>query len=427
VLKSLSAIAFASTIALLLVSIKTVQPAADPVPDRILLTWASDPATSQAVTWRTSTAVGAAQGQIAVATPDPKFGQKATRVDAKTQEVDVGGGRTAFYHSVNFRGLKPNTLYGYRVGDGRTWSEWSHFRTAASGPAPFTFIYVGDAQNDIKSLWSRAIRSAFQEASKARFILHAGDLIDNANNDAQWGEWFYAAGWINSTIPSIATPGNHEYAREEGSTQRRLSRLWRPQFEYPLNGPQGLEETCYYIDFQGVRIISLNSNERVKEQAPWLEKVLRDNPMRWTVVTFHHPVFSLAGERDNTDVRDNWRPLFDKYKVDLVLQGHDHTYGRTRNLMSGMNARDGEAGPVYVVSISGPKMYTINPKNLKPMKRVGEDTQLYQIVTVNDAKLFYKAFTVTGELYDAFELRKGSDGRNQMIDQMPATPDRRRG
>jgi hypothetical protein len=36
-------------------------------PDRVILTWAGDPATTQAVTWRTSTAVARAAAQIAVA------------------------------------------------------------------------------------------------------------------------------------------------------------------------------------------------------------------------------------------------------------------------------------------------------------------------------------------------------------------------
>ena len=45
----------------------------------------------------------------------------------------------------------------YRVGDGVNWSEWFHFRTASDRPEPFSFIYFGDAQTDLKSLWSRVI------------------------------------------------------------------------------------------------------------------------------------------------------------------------------------------------------------------------------------------------------------------------------
>ena len=49
---------------------------------------------------------------------------------------------------------------------------------AAAGPAPLEFIYVGDAQNDIFSMWSHLIRAGYSEAPRARFILHAGDLAN---------------------------------------------------------------------------------------------------------------------------------------------------------------------------------------------------------------------------------------------------------
>src|SRR5262249_21666459 len=149
------------------------------------------------------------------------------------------------------------------------WSEWFQFRTASDRPEPFSFIYFGDAQNGIRSLWSRVVREAFSDAPRARFIIHAGDLVDSANSDAQWGEWFGAGGWINAMIPSLPTPGNHEYPLAHGEA-KHLSRYWRPQFALPENGPPGLEETTYYLDYQGVRIISLNSSERQAEQVPWL-------------------------------------------------------------------------------------------------------------------------------------------------------------
>src|SRR5690606_28722321 len=93
--------------------------------------------------------------------------------------------------------------------------------------------------------------------------------------------------------------------------------------------PEGLEETTYYVDYQGVRVISLDSNKERQAQIPWLRKVLGDNPNRWTIITFHHPVFSPARDRDNRELRELWKPVFDEFKVDLVLTGHDHTYART--------------------------------------------------------------------------------------------------
>jgi len=161
--------------------------------------------------------------------------------------------------------------------------------------------------------------------------------------------------------------------------------------------------------------------ERTKDQIDWLENVLKDNPNRWTFVTFHYPIFSTKEGRDNKTLRDSWKPLFDKYSVDLVLTGHDHTYGRGQNLPKGAGKKVG--GTVYVVSVSGPKMYKLDPTPW--WSRAAENTQLFQIISVSGNTLQYKALTATGDLYDAFDLVKSADGTNQMIEKAPSTPERR--
>ena len=35
-------------------------------------------------------------------------------------------------------------------------------------------------------------------APQARFLIHAGDLVNDANSDQEWGEWFHAGGWIDA-------------------------------------------------------------------------------------------------------------------------------------------------------------------------------------------------------------------------------------
>lgn len=397
------------------------------VPDRIVLTWSDDPATTQSVTWRTSADVTAAAAQITVADPGPDLETSAQTVAAASEPLTTNLG-PAHYHSATFTGLKPHTLYAYRVGDGQLWSEWFQFRTAAATPQPFSFIYFGDAQNDIRSKWSRVIRSAWQDAPKAAFMIHAGDLINNAETDQEWGEWFGAGAWMNAMVPSIPVPGNHEMAGRNGP--RRLSHHWRPSFTLPQNGPSGLEETCFTLAYQGVRIIGLNSNEKQAEQATWLDDVLSKNQEQWVICTFHHPMFSTGKDRDNKELRAQWKPIFDKHRVDLVLQGHDHTYGRTgletpvaaANANTGANARDTFSGTVYVVSVSGPKMYNLQRQPFMP--RQAEGTQLYQIIHVNGDKLSFEAFTAAGELYDAFTLTKQATGPNTLLEQIPDTPER---
>ena len=390
------------------------------IPDRIVLTWSEDPTTTASVTWRTDTSIAQAEGQIAEANASANFTTWAKSETAHTEKWKRNI-LVAHFHSVTFKGLKPNTLYAYRVGSGDIWSSWYQFRTASAEPNEFTFIYLGDAQNNLLSLWARTIRAAVLDAPHADFILHAGDLVDYPNKDSDWHEWFESGNWIHAKIPSIPTPGNNEYYKD-GDTLRP-SVLWRPQFTLPENGPKGFTETTYYTDYQGARIISLNSNERHKEQAPWLEKILENNPNKWTFVTFHHPIYAATQGLANKDQREAWKPLFDKYAVDLVLQGHNHTYARGNNIGSGVTVRDTTKGTVYVVSVSGPKQLKLRKDRW--MTRGGENTQLYQIITVSGDTLHYRAMTVVGELYDAFDLVKQMGKPNKLIDRAPQSSERR--
>lgn len=487
--------------------------APSPIPERVVLTWTGDPASTQAVTWRTDTTVKHGVADLAIANSNGRA-LKPKRWDAKTTPF-TSDLNEAHYHTVEFTGLLADTLYTYRVGDGLNWSEYFHFKTASTAPEPFSFIYFGDAQNEVKTHWSRVFREAFRDAPRAAFSLHAGDLINLDEKDAEWGDWHGAPAWVNGTVPVFATPGNHEYYRakqgpinerywsakdgrtiavditteeleknsryrviavtkegtkakviyndrdkivdvDPGVTQltgytkeelvgtdfdgdllddrRRnegepqVSQHWRPQFAFPLqNAPEGLEETCYYTDYQGVRFIALDSNQQREEQIPWLRNVLTNNPNRWTILTFHHPIFSPARDRDNRELRQLWKPILDEFKVDLVLNGHDHSYSRTGALPKGrelinvpegyQQAYDPEIGTVYVVSVSGPKMYPITKGGYAV--RLAEDTQLYQVIDVKTSELHYKAYTATGQLYDAFTVKKRPGQANELLEILP--------
>ena len=413
-------------------------------PDHIVLNFSDDPSTSISVTWRTSKDVKIGYAEIALSDDNPAFISTANTIKAVTNNLNFDNvvgvidrnnpKKTTFnsidhnYHSVTFKNLKPNTMYGYRVGDGKIWSEWIQFKTAKKEGEPFSFLYVGDAQNYILELWSRLIREGYKKAPSASFIIHAGDLINDAHEEHQWHEWFMAGGWIHRSLPSIPIPGNHEYNPQvqndidEGI--KRLSVQWNSQFTLPMNGVDGIKETNYYIDYQGVRFIALNSNILIAEQAEWLEDVLSDNPNKWTIATYHHPIFSASRGRDNETLRNLWKTLFVKYNVDLALQGHDHTYTRGRvapyetNIVDGENIQDA-TGTVYVVSVSGGKMYKVKPgwEDYEALRdRVGNNKQLFQVISVDGNKLSYKSYTATGELFDAFDLIKNKNGLNSFIE-----------
>lgn len=392
-------------------------------PDRLIMGYQGNVATSQSINWRTDSTVIKSVAAIVEADASPDIVAKAQTIDAQTERV-VLEGKTVHYHSAHFTNLKPATQYAYRVGDGTHWSEWFHFTTAQDKPAPFSFLYFGDAQNDIRSLWSRAIRGAYSKLPNVQLILHAGDLINSSNTDWQWGEWFEAGGWINGMIPTLAVPGNHEYFKMENGN-RRVSYHWRPSFVLPENGPQGLTETAYYIDYQGTRFISLDSQGALldsvvlEKQANWLVDVLKNNPNRWTIVMHHHPVYSTSKGRDNDEWRDRMEPIYRTHGVDLVLQGHDHTYGRGLNMPLGKSRKQPD-GPIYVVSVSGPKMYEIGLQDW--MNRAASNIQLFQTIQVSHDTLKYQSYAVTGEKYDAFELIKNVKGKNRLVDHDPELP-----
>lgn len=389
-------------------------------PDRVILGYKGDPAHSQAVSWRTDSTIITAVAAIHEAVPSPDFQPQAKIVNATSQTVLLDGKHVRF-HEVNFTGIKPSTQYVYRVGDGTHWSEWFHFTTASDKRDPVSILYFGDAQNDIRSMWSRAIRGAYSKMPKANLIIHAGDLVNHSYTDSEWGEWFESGGWVNGMVANLPSPGNHEYVSDEPN-KRKLSGHWRPQFSLPENGPEDLIETAYYMDYQGIRFISFDTEAGLQDsvvmnkQIVWLEKVLKDNTNRWTVVTHHHPVLSTYLSKNERKI-PGWRTklefLYKKYNVDIALQGHEHTYARGTTKSVGQSRKKTD-GPVYVVSVSGPKMSRLGLQDW--MDRAAVNTQLYQTITISEGKLSYQAFTVNGDLYDAFDLNKDKKGDNYLVD-----------
>ena len=401
---------------------------ASPDPDRIILTWTGDPSTSQAVTWRTDESVVEAFAEIAPALPIARFDQGARQLPARTEKLTLpdGGKSSVHYHSAEFTNLKPGTLYAYRVGSGDRWSEWIQFRTATPKPAKFSFLYFGDSQNSVLSHWSRVIRAAYRKAPHASFAIHAGDLVNLAHRDREWAEWFKAGGWIHSSVPTIPVAGNHEYGgiKIDGvDLGNRLSIQWRPQFTLPVAQglPDALAETVYTLDYQGVRVIALNSSREVEAQAKWLETVLAENPCKWTVVTMHHPMFSSGAGRDNARNRKVLKPVIDKYQVDLLLQGHDHTYARGHTPLRMSDTTSNEIKSLYVNSVSGPKMYEFRKDGWNTYKRDGvlldrkaTNTPFFQVIDVEGDWLTYRAFMTNGDLYDAVKMQKLPNGSKKL-------------
>ena len=405
-------------------------------PDRIILTFNGNPSTKRAVTWRTDSSVKKAEAQIAVAGLNSDFVKEASTYTANTEEFDLGLYKSnksliVNYHSVVFENLKPKTLYAYRVGFAENWSEWIQFKTANDTYSPTQFVYFGDAQNDILNHWSRVIRMAYKTAPDASFVIHAGDLVDSAHKDNEWAQWFKAGGFIHSQWTAIPVVGNHEFQRfdgYEGTLPRRLSIQWRPQFTLPVeeNLDEKLHETVYSVEYQDILVLVLNSTGHLEEQTEYIREKLTNSDAKWKIVTNHHSVFSPAEGRDFEYARKVWKPMFEKYGVDLVLNGHDHTYARGHTPVKSQNVNEsGIFKTLYVTSVSGPKQYKIDKVKIKNYEvdgyksdKMGEETQFFQVINIDNNKLTYSAYTTLGDLYDRAIITKDfSNGEKTISNQ----------
>lgn len=405
------------------------------VPERMILTWSGDPATTQSITWETAAALTSPQGQVAKMSAHPNFEASAATVQGAVTAADANA---PGHYAVTFTSLEAGTRYLCRVGDGKSWSEWNAFRTADAVSATFRFLYVGDAQNSIKSLWSRAIRAAYAAAPDARFVASAGDLVAEGHDVRLWNEWRDAQGFVTATMPSLPVVGNHDLHRVPGSPEAKsvlsVSPIWHQLFSLPDNGPDApeMKGQSYFMDYQGVRFMVVDVNVFANEafepaakqriwdaQLAWVNKVLANNPNQWTIVLQHQPLYAMAKGRDYQEMRAALGPLYEKYGVDLVLLGHDHLYSRSHKVAQGQVVDPGAPGIIYAISVSGPKMYEIDEPNRKLMAKVVDKTQCYQVIEVAPEVLKYSACAADGALVDRFELRK-SGKSSTYVNQVPA-------
>lgn len=384
--------------------------AATDFPDRIVASPAQDAASGFAVAWRTAPLPFTPHLELAVAGDSPDMGT-VQQLTARSRALQTENGPSQ-HHRVDIDGLLPDTLYAYRVQGQDTWSAWHHFRTAGTAGQPLTLLYFGDTQNKNLSHVSRVIRQGWQSAPDARLVLFAGDLVSGGDgeDDSEWGEWFAAGGWLLSGMAVAPAAGNHEYFEEfEDTPQERrvLGGHWPVTFALPRNGATDTPGTTYWFDYQGLRVVVLDGTSAVdhgtaKAQAGWLDGVLASSTQPWNIVVVHQPLYPLRAERDNAVLARQVQPVLRRHRVDLVLQGHDHTYGRRGD--------DSAALPQYISSVAGPKQYRLSPQARATMQPVAEDTQLFQVLRVDNGQLHYEARTATGRLYDAFRIVRDDAG-----------------
>jgi predicted alpha-1,2-mannosidase len=452
------------------------------VPERTVLTPTGTPHSSQAVTWRTGAAVTAGEVRFR------KVGDQSWRTGkARSNDELVSAGIPTRTHSAVMNDLRPGTTYEYQVGTGRLFSPTYSFTSAERPGEDFTFLYFGDAQNDLASRWAPVVKQAYERYPDAAGSVNAGDLVNTSGNDSEWRDWFGAMNGYSQTSNVIAAPGNHEYSGDA------FLRTWKSTFEFPANGPRAdgiagatpaerqrsvyeahmakvIAETAYYTDYQGVRFLTLNASTGdarsmmtppwlpacsqdcpdpeklwLDLQGRWLDHALKSNPNKWAVAVFHQPVFSAAEGRDEKPVRDAWLPVFQRNDIDLVLMGHDHVYSRGYVDEDATDTPGLTTGPVYTVAVSGPKYYELAPENESVWKRNGATevvraghTSTFQGIKVTGNQLRYEAVIAAkwddhsttdkevGDVLDSFTITKYDDGKKYVTEDGVPVPGRPR-
>ena len=363
-------------------------------PDRIILSLGEDARTERTVAWRCDTFLQAARVEY-YALPDSNMPavEPLYTADAIGTVVPSRAGKSAFYQA-RLGQLDSGHAYRYRVCCGNTHSGWHDFRIPPTHDT-LDFLYIGDVQDKTDGNTGQFFHLLREAYPGTAFWAFAGDIIERPT-DAYWSYWFSTMDSVTASIPILAATGNHEYLK---GLPKMLDSRWTHTFVNPGNGPRGFEGQTYYIDFPNLRYIVIDTDGiqgpvSLWRHRKWLKAMLASNPKRWTVVMMHHPVHSVRSGRDNYYVRWTFRPLFERYGVQLVLQGHDHGYSR----ITTKTAEGGKTVPVYVVSSSSPKTYRIGFDPIHD--RLGANLQLYQHIRITGDTLHYESRTYDHQLYD---------------------------
>jgi len=286
-------------------------------------------------------------------------------------------------HAVTLTGLSPYTVYHYRVEmDGALLAGGGDFtfRTAAGpGQTAFTFAVLGDTrtQHEVhRGVVERIV------AMSPDFVLHTGDLVEVGSDPHQWEVFFEIERELIARAPLFPTLGNHE-----GDHANYFEAFYLPG-----------NERWYVFDYGPARFVCLQVDGFAEfgpgsQQYAWLEDVLADSSQDWLVVYFHAPPYTSVEDGYEEIVRQVLPPLFERYGVDLVFNGHKHNYERNE-----------VRGVTYVVTGGGgAPLYAEQER--EPTQAAFALAYHFVLVEVNGGWLGVTAISDGGEVLDRFELR----------------------
>jgi len=282
------------------------------------------------------------------------------------------------FHKIKIEKLTASTRYYKVILDGFE-SNVYQFHTLFLENQSVKFIVYGDTRG-VWDNWKKAEIVAKEiEKEESNFALHTGDFVGDGRIISQWIDFFSISNYIhNCTIYPVL--GNHEYYGDS----------YFQYFTIPNNN------YWYSFDNGPIHFICLDSNKNNRNnllQTLWLIKDLIANKKPYTLVLFHHPPYSSGSHGSNYPIRLIWSPLFSIFNVDIVFNGHDHSY--ERGYVNGVYyiVTGGGGAPLYDVDDNWWTIYS-------------EKTHHYCLIDCDMNELSFHAKNSDGEIIDSFIIEK---------------------
>ena len=341
-----------------------------------------------------------------------------------------------FLNDVLLPGLKHNTRYFYKFGGiGYRLSEVKNFTSSLprGSDKTFKFVVYGDmdvtavpgAETTAKLVLKEAIKSGLS------FVLHIGDLSYAMGLAYLWDEWMSLIEPYSSLVPYMVSIGNHEQVTGVGNTKDPSTRtrfMWNNaihdsggecgipamyRFHMPNNGNR---LWWYSFDYGSVHLVQLSTEHDVRpgsEQYRWLSNDLTkvDRSITpWVIVTAHRTIYSSQKAKSDylvsLEIRKALEDLLNKWKVDLCITGHLHSYERScRVYKSHCYSRKGITYIVVGTAGCGVEKH-IGRQHMR-WTRHFEERHGYGKVTVNRTYLLWEFVRNRDEVVsDSMTLRK---------------------
>ena len=274
--------------------------------------------TSLVITWKTDT--------TAITCHVEYFPKNATK--SKIAKGNLVFHEGNYFNEVHISGLSPDTKYGYQIftnGFSLVLGEKYFFETAPSKSKPFSFYALGDIGAKERNSFAKEPAARITELEvKPDFGLGLGDIVypkgESKNYDNHLFKPFQNV-FINTPFYPVA--GNHDWLN------KNYDKNFKKEWCLPNN------EHYYHFEYANTLFVGLDSRDGnfydLSNQTGWLENVLKENKDKyeWIVVYLHHNGKSCTYKKDYKHVKDLYQ-VFSNHSVDIVLNGHAHTYERLK-------------------------------------------------------------------------------------------------